>query len=70
MHLFSCLKKRNILLHLGAGEYIKIKVQTRVFVSARSEPVFFGIFKVLLVVSGLEKVALDDTNDSASRPLA
>lgn len=47
---------------------MKIKEQTRVFVRACSGPVFFSIFKVLLVVSGFQKVALDDTDDSASRP--
>lgn len=32
-------------------------------------PVFFGVFKVLLVVSRFEEVALNDTDDPDSCPL-
>lgn len=38
-------------------------------VCVHSEPVFFGIFKVLLVVSRFQKVTLNDTDDPASCPL-
>lgn len=44
-----------------------LKVQTCACVCARvCAPVFFGIFKVLLVVSGLQEVALNDPDDPDS----
>lgn len=48
-----------------------VLVHVCVFMCVRmySVPVFFGVLKVLLVVSRFKKVALNDTDDSASCPL-
>lgn len=48
--------------------FLKYKC-VHVFAHVVRAPVFFGIFKVLLVVSGLQEVALNDPDDPDSCPL-